>query len=552
MKKICKNCRAEFLIEKDDERFYKKIKVPSPRLCPSCRQQRRLSFRNERSLYHRNCDSSNKKIISIYSSDKSFPVFENNFWWSDNWDAKTYGKDFNFNKNFFEQFFSLLKEVPKMARIQQGENENSKFCNCASYNKNSYLIFSGNQNEDCLYGTFVNMSKNCLDNFYIINSELCYECINCDNCYDLIFSQNCKNCSGSAFLKNCLGCTDCFACINLQNKKYHFLNKEYSKEEYLKKISTLSLDTFSNLKISRENFSKFCTKFPHKYMEGIINENCSGNFISNSKNSICCFDSDNLEDCSYCSSSQNIKNCLDVDHYGATQTNELLYECEGVGHGAFNIKFSKLVWGGSSDIDYCYECFSSKDCFGCTGLKKSQFCILNKQYSREEYFSLRDKIIEHMKQTGEWGEFFPIELSPFGYNETVAAEYFPLSKNEVLAKNWKWKEDEEQAKYFGEKYEIPEKITETSDEILQKILICESCEKNYRIVTSELKFYRKKNLPIPRNCPNCRHSARMKLRNPRKLFTRNCDNCKVEISTSFSPERPEKVFCEKCYLESLE
>ena len=40
-----------------------------------------------------------------------------------------------------------------------------------------------------------------------------------------------------------------------------------------------------------------------------------------------------------------------------------------------------------------------------------------------------------MKSTGEWGEFFPHELSPFGYNETVAQEYFPL--NEAQAKDLK-------------------------------------------------------------------------------------------------------------------
>ena len=36
-----------------------------------------------------------------------------------------------------------------------------------------------------------------------------------------------------------------------------------------------------------------------------------------------------------------------------------------------------------------------------------------------------------MKSTGEWGEFFPHEMSPFGYNETVAQEYFPMTEDEV-------------------------------------------------------------------------------------------------------------------------
>ena len=108
-------------------------------------------------------------------------------------------------------------------------------------------------------------------------------------------------------------------------------------------------------------------------------------------------------------------------------------------------------------------------------------------------------------------------------------------------------------------------------EICDKILICENnfcssglqtavtedkkCGKNYKIQKQELKFYRKMNLPISRKCPDCRHSERMKLRNPRKLFTRNCDNpnCKdkSQFVSTFSPDRPERVFCEKCYLENV-
>jgi hypothetical protein len=39
-----------------------------------------------------------------------------------------------------------------------------------------------------------------------------------------------------------------------------------------------------------------------------------------------------------------------------------------------------------------------------------------------------------MQETGERGEFFHRNLSPFGYNETVANEYFPLSKEEAIAR----------------------------------------------------------------------------------------------------------------------
>jgi Zn ribbon nucleic-acid-binding protein len=65
--KTCKHCNSSFEITDKDLEFYEKVSptfnskkysIPSPTLCPDCRQQRRLSFRNERSLYKRNCDAS--------------------------------------------------------------------------------------------------------------------------------------------------------------------------------------------------------------------------------------------------------------------------------------------------------------------------------------------------------------------------------------------------------------------------------------------------------------------------------------------------------------
>jgi len=39
-----------------------------------------------------------------------------------------------------------------------------------------------------------------------------------------------------------------------------------------------------------------------------------------------------------------------------------------------------------------------------------------------------------MIETGEWGEFFHPSLSPFGYNETVAQEYYPLQNVQNVQK----------------------------------------------------------------------------------------------------------------------
>jgi hypothetical protein len=56
-------------------------------------------------------------------------------------------------------------------------------------------------------------------------------------------------------------------------------------------------------------------------------------------------------------------------------------------------------------------------------------------------------------------------------------------------------------------------------------------------------------IPIPRRCFYCRHDSRINRRNPYKLWHRKCmkEGCDNEFETSYDPERPEIVYCEKCY-----
>ena len=92
---------------------------------------------------------------------------------------------------------------------------------------------------------------------------------------------------------------------------------------------------------------------------------------------------------------------------------------------------------------YCDNCYSCHHCFGCTQLKSKSYCIFNKQYSEAKYNELVPKLITHMQKSGEWGEFFPYDLSPFCYNETMAHEYFPLTKEEALERGFRWRERDE-------------------------------------------------------------------------------------------------------------
>ncbi|PID70186.1 hypothetical protein CSB37_03350 [bacterium DOLZORAL124_38_8] len=583
IERICRVSGEKFEITKEDLEFYMKMDVVTkeqletltslqvgrsasineadipaellvglPTLCPTERQRRRLASINQRVLHKNSCSETHKSLISNYSPESGIPVVSISHWYSDDFDGLKTGRSFDFSRPFFEQF-SALNKVSARPNLMNTPSfdENSAYTHHCGKSKNCYLLVDSDFNRDCAYSTSLNNCENVYDSFRVDKSELGYENIDCQNCYDSKFLQNSQNCSNSWFLKNCIGCNNCFGCVNLRNKEYYFLNQKCSPAEYQQKIDLLLLTRHSSVAGLREKFQDYCQQFPYKFMEGRQNEGVLGNYLTNCKNALYCYDSRNQHDCKYVyqgfETARDVQDCMEI---GVNA--ELLYECSTCGYDVQNLRFSLYCFEQSSKLDYCNYCWSCKDCFGCVGLRKKQYCILNKQYTQEEYEMLVPQIIEHMKKTGEWGEYFPVNISSFAYNESVANEYFPLTKEMAVAQNYQWKEDVVTTKYKGEMYQIPDDIADVSDEIVTKILQCERSGKLYKIQKAELRFYRKMNLPIPRLHPDERHKDRMALRNPRALWKRTCGDCGCEIQTTFAPDRPEKILCESCYLQVVD
>lgn len=551
MTKTCTNCPNTFEVTNVDLAFYEKVSpiiagqkihIPPPTHCPACRMQRRLAFRNMWHLYNRKCDLSGKAIISMYAPDSGYTVYENQEWWSEKWDGVSYGREIDWDRSFLEQVNDLVKIVPKFA-TQNSTSENCNYSNLVSQSKNCYLTFGCIESEDCLYGHIIGKCKQSMDIMYTYSSEQCYECVDCRDSYNLRFSKDCDNCSDSSFLENCKSCRNCFGCFGLKHKEYHFFNQALSKEQYEQKLEDFRVITEEKKKEIQTNESQLRKKTPVLYMHGTSNENCSLDYIYYSKNVLDSYDVTHAEDCRYCSTTKG-KDCYDITY--ARVENELAYE--GLFVQGYNVLFSRDCVVNNQHLIYCGNCFTCKNCFGCVGLRNKEYCILNKQYSKDEYEKLVPKLIQLMSQHKQWGEFFPMELSLFTYNESAANEYFPLTKEEAKAQGLRWKDNNEVNQYTGPKTQISNDIQQVSESILKEILTCESCQKNYRIVAQEFTFYKEHNIGVPKECFFCRNKRRLQSRNPRTLFHRNCTNCNITLQTTYAPERPEKILCEPCYL----
>lgn len=553
MMQKCLACEEEFFIRDEDLAYYekispvlngKKILIPPPKLCPLDRMLRRMANRNERNLYRTKSVFSGKEMISCFPPDTIFKIFTRDEWWSDSWDAMNFGQDFDFSRGFFEQFYELQKKVPRPPLINN-KSENADFCNFADGNKNCYLITAANDNEDCYYGTLMAGNRNCVDMMWALEkNELCYECIDCHHCYNVRFSQSCENCMDSSFLLNCRAVKNSLFCVNLRNKEYWLFNEPSTREIYEKTMKELA-GSYEKYGEAKKRFEELKQQFPVRRAATIINcENCEGDCIYQSQNVYHGFDIFTSKDCAYLHDGLKGNDCFDVCYYDRVQ---FCYESNSLmGYGYRFTNFCR----DSYDLFYCDNCHGCRNCFGCVGLHKKEYCIFNKQYSKEGYEELMARIIGHMESRGEWGEFFPIQYSLFSYNESIAQDFATLTKEEVLERGWQWQE-KSSVQLQPQKIALPDNVKETNDSVCNEILSCTVCQKNYRLIPQEFAFYRRMELPLPRKCPETRFLERLALRNPFKLWTKKCQKCDTAIKTNYAPDRPEKVYCEKCYLEEL-
>ncbi len=552
--KNCRKCSAIFHVTDKDLEFYKKVspvfdwkkyQIPNPTLCPKCRKQRRFAYRNENKIYKNTSSISWKETISVYHPESIYKIADVDEWYWDSWSWFDFWTDIDFSTSIFEQVDALIKKIPHIWRYIT-ESSNSDYCNACAHVRDCYLCFNSDRLEKCYYCYTTNSSEKSFDMSFSKNIENSYFWVNLIWCHTTFYCANSEWCSESWFLSNCLNCKSCFMCSNLTNKEYCIENKQYSKEEYLKKKDEiLKSNSIKNL---YQDFIEFQADFPRRATISKHIQDTTGDNISGVKDSQNIFDSFEVESCKNCWYVFHAKDCMDYDIYG--DYSELVYEGIMVGTNAYRALFSIANWNDSNNILYSFMMNACSDCFACAGLKNAQYCILNKQYTKEQYEELVPKIIKHMESLWEWWEFFPVHMSPFGYNETIAHEYFPMSKKEAIKAWYNWADYEAPFPNVEKTIpanKLPENISDIPDDILNWAIECEITKKPFRITKQELDLYRKYNLWIPKKHPDERRLERMQFRNPINCFSRKCDKCKKEIQSSYSEKRKETVYCEECY-----
>jgi hypothetical protein len=324
------------------------------------------------------------------------------------------------------------------------KSENCAYTNYSAENRNCYLVVGGLGAEDCLYSYRVFYSSNCVDCYDLIRCQRCYQCHESHTLFDCMFCRNCQNSSGLRHCIDCIGCRDCYGCAGLRNKQFHIYNTQFSEEEYRKKISELGLYPSPAV---LSDIRKLHLTVPRRFAQIIQSEGSTGDQLLECKDCRDCYTLKHSRDCRFAIMAENDKDCVDVNF---CDNCELHYDSANLEKN-YGVSFCSFLWY-SKESSYTMNSFNSHHLFGCSGMKKHSYCILNTQYTKEEYEALVPRIIAHMRKTpyqspasagsgtgqaGEWGKYFPPSLSPFGYNETTASETAPLTKEEVRGRDRK-------------------------------------------------------------------------------------------------------------------
>src|SRR3989344_1135048 len=562
--RICKNCKQNFIIEPDDFSFYEKIKVPPPTFCPECRLQRRLTWMISLILFKRKCDLCGEEEISMYEPNTPFKIYCHKCWWSDKWDARDYAKDVDFSKPFLEQWNELFHETPILGlSIDTITGELSPYTNQCGHAKDCYMIYYSDHNEECMYGFQLTNNKMCLNSTTVLESSNVFDSSNVFKSYNIIgATSNNRSCLDCFFIRDCEGCHNCFGAVNVKNGSYVFMGEKLPKEEYKKRLKKINLGSYEQYYFWKEKaYEYFKQNIPQPRWE-TQSYNSTGSYVFKSKNCTECYDVTGCEDSKYLMliKEGTVKNSYDYSDWGLNA--ELVYESGIVGENISNIKFCHESGFNIENIEYSKLQTGGNNCFGCVSLRQKQYCILNKQYTKEEYFKLREKIIEHMNKMPyidkngnvyKYGEFFPMEFSPHAYNNTFANFLFPKTEEECKKDGLQWyQSDVKEYPITILASDIPDNIKNTTDEITKKIVGCSTCPKGYKIIKPELDLSRRLNVPLSRQCPFCRIGDKVKKWvSQMKQVDRICDKCGITFKTHYSKEEALKIFCQPCYRQEV-
>ncbi len=438
------------------------------------------------------------------------------------------GREYDTSVSFFKNFSSFFQDTPRVAIRQLPPVKNSEYAEIAGWGiRDCYLSFAVVMESSYILYSF-EVKENCHDIYNSVmvwdNSSQVYQ----SNCIlksqKIFYSRYIYNSSDIYWSSNLIGCHECIFCSNLENASYSIKNKVYTREEYTEKKEEI----LRNPLVFERYYSEVATTWAN-----LVSTNTTWSYATNCKNVVNGYYSTNTVN------AKNIllfwsqwwnKNVLNVAMSGSPEFSDI---ANVINSGGWSSVFCSDFVANVTAVYYSSFLEDCSFCIGCIWLKNKSYCILNKQYTKEEWEVLAEKIFASMEADGTLGEFFPASMNPFYFNDTLAYLIDDSFTKEEVEKEWYLWRDEpiradipegmevvkntelEKYQWFGsirhsraggnldsvtstewQEHETTETEWYIDPEVMKKVIIDEKGN-YYRIVKMEYDFLMKHALPLP-------------------------------------------------------
>lgn len=467
----------------------------APDLSPAECVRRCIGFANLRYLFHAKSCVSGQSVLTRYNPLDGYRTSTVEEFWTDQVDNTAVGRPYDFHRPFFVQLGELMRDVVHIP-LNNSNCESSAFVNGARNVRRCYLCFSVVDSEDCFYCV---SQYSGTDNVLCVGTNRCRYCyagVDIDSCYECQHCSDCDGCNGCFGCVDCRSCESCVGCVGLERARFCVFNKQLTEQDYRRFMQERDPGSWRIRQVLLADVSRFVSGISQKPSRMIAADGCNGSYIRRSHNLSNCYHSAECRDCSGLVVGLSSQDCWK----GYAVTSELCYNSGVV--SAQNVAYSYGAWDAES-VWYCYNVFGHcRDCFGCAALRGNSYCILNKQYSKSEYFELLPRIAQHMKSTGEWGEFPHPSIAPHSYEESWIPNFMEdIDIQERVRRGYRSREPQIDIPAAAEidPGVIPDHIAECDVESLAgSVLRCPESGQRFNLQKRELEFYLRFSIPVPR------------------------------------------------------
>ncbi len=206
------------------------------------------------------------------------------------------------------------------------------------------------------------------------------------------------------------------------------------------------------------------------------------------------FFSDKGEDIVRCFRTFEAKTCLEsVDVFKS----ELVYRSTTASGGSYDIHNCVHTMNCRS-MEYSMFCHNCEHCFACCGLVGKRYHILNREYAPEEYSQIVALLRENVAREAGVGAVFPGSFAANGYEESLAATYFPLTEGEQRALGFRVATaSESYVEGSRSAFEIPSTVEEFTDAHFGITYFDLRSGRPLRINAFDVEYSRRNGVPLP-------------------------------------------------------